>query len=204
MSVLLRGLDREGYLAWVETGGHEGLECDGCRSARLRGHGRYDRKAVVAGEGASRLPIRRVLCVSCGRAPSIIPDFLASGLRALDVVVEEASARYLDEAAATYRAVAELAHVAHATVHRWLTRLGGAGLAALIAALVGLRPTVDLVALLPKLVPGEERKARSPARTEILRNAQRALFAGRLYAEELGRGLGLPPPTIGSIVRLTT
>jgi hypothetical protein len=204
MSVLLRGLDREGYLAWVKTGGHEGLECDRCRSARLRGHGRYDRKAVVTVEGASKLPIRRVLCVGCGRALSIIPDFLASGLRALDVVVETASARYLDEAAATYRAVAALAHVAHATVHRWLTRLGGVGVAMIFGALVALRPTIDLVALLPKLVPGEERKGRGLARREALRNAQRALFAGRLYAEDLGRGLGMPPPTIGSIVRLTT
>jgi hypothetical protein len=204
MSILLLGLDREGYRVWFGMGSYEGLECDGCRSAHLRGHGSYARKAVVTTGGAANVLIRRVLCVSCGRAPSIVPDFLVPGLRAVDAVVETATARYLDEVTATYRAVAALARVAHATVHRWLTRVGSVSVAVLMAALVGLRPTVDFVSLVPKLVPGEGRKARSPARREILRNAQRVLFAGRLYVEETARGLGMRRPTIGSIIRLTT
>lgn len=159
----------------------------------------------MTAEGAASLTVRRVRCVDCGRTHSLIPAFAASGAHADDGLIEHTGTSYLADPAATYRSVAAAAGIAHATAHRWLTRLGRVAVAGLFAAVLALRPSLDLVATLPKLVAGEERKARSPERTELLRSAQQALVAGRLLAEERCRGLDEPrPPTIATLFRHPT
>ena len=181
-----------------------GHACDRCRSARLRGHGRYERKGFVSEGGvAAPLSIRRVRCLDCGRAPSLVPAFAATGLRASDAVVEEAAARYLAPPDATYRRVAAWLGSAHSTVHRWVTRLGGLGLATLMGLLLRLRPDLDPLALLPKIVPSEERKALSPARMDLLRRAFGVLALGRRCAEELVRGVDEAPRSAFALVRET-
>ncbi len=175
----------------------QGLVCDRCRSSRLHRHGRYERNPVVTAEGEQALWISRVLCAECGRAPSIVPAFAAIGLRVDDRVAEDAAARYLNDPGGTYRAVASASRVTHVTVYRWVSRLGGVAVASLLALLVRLRPELDPLTLLPKIVPAEGRKARSPERTELLRTALQVLVAGRRCAEELVRGVaGARPPTL--------
>lgn len=192
--------DFEGYLAKSGARLAAGLACDRCRSVRLRGHGSYTRKGFV-GEAGIALPIRRVRCVDCGRAPSLVPAFAATGLRTSDTLIEEAAARYVAAPITTYRSVAAWLGTAHSTVHRWLTRLGGLGLASLVGMLLRLRPDLDALALLPKLVPSEDRKARSPARADLLRRALGVLTLGRRIAEELVRGTDEAPPTAFALVR---
>lgn len=152
---------------------------------------------------AVALSIRRALCLDCGRAPSLVPAFAAPGFRVSDRVVEEAGARYLGPPDATYRRVAAWLGSAHSTVHRWLTRLGGLGIATLMGLLLRLRPDLDPLALLPKIVPAEERKARSPERRDLLRRALGVLTLGRRSGEEVVRGMVQAPPTAFALVRET-
>jgi hypothetical protein len=202
MIVLPDGEDFEAYCKRAGRGLWRGLLCDRCRSPRLHGHGSYERKAFVTSEGVRPLPIFRVLCAECGRAPSVVPAFAASGLLAEDRVVEDATARYLADPDATYRAVAAICRVAHATVHRWLGRLGGVVIATILAMLLRLRPELDPLAMIPKDVPALDRKARSQGRAELLRTALAALVAGRRCAEELVRGaFGPRPSTVGWLLR---
>ena len=198
MIVLEDARDFESYCAKLEDGGMiAGLVCDRCRSSRLHGHGEYQRKGFILENGTvAPLPIRRVRCEDCGRAPSLVPVFAATEARAAAVVVEEAAARYLAPPEATYRSVAAWLGTAHSTVHRWVTRLGGVALAALLGPLLRLRPDLDPLALLPKLVPDDERKARSPARLALLRTALQVLVAGRRCAEELARGVPGAPRSV--------
>lgn len=175
----------------------QGLVCDGCGSSRLHRHGCYERGPVVTADGEQELWIWRVLCVECGRAPSIVPAFAAIGLRADDRVAEEAVASYLGNPGGTYRAVASACRVTHVTVYRWVSRLGAVGVASLLALLVRLRPEVDPLAILPKVVPAEDRKARSTGRKDVLRTALQVLVASRRCGEELVRGVaGARPPTL--------
>ena len=205
MPILLKDeRDFESYCAKLRGRLHAGHACDRCRSAHLRGHGSYKRKGFVSEGGvAAPLSIQRALCLDCGRAPSLVPAFAATGLRASDAVVEEAAARYLAPPDATYRRVAAWLGSAHSTVHRWVTRLGGVGLATLMGLLLRLRPDLDPLALLPKIVPSEERKARSPARMDLLRRALGVLTLGRRCAEELARGIDEAPRSAFTIVRET-
>lgn len=175
----------------------EGLVCDECGSSRLHRHGSYERAPIVTPDGEQELWISRVLCVACGRAPSIVPAFAAIGLRTDDRVAEEATASYLGDPGGTYRAVASARGVTHVTVYRWVSRLGAVGVASLLAMLVRLRPDADPLAVLPKVVPAEDRKARSTGRRDVLRTALQVLVAGRRCAEELVRGVaGARPPTL--------
>lgn len=196
--------DFESYHAHLGRRLHAGLACDRCRSYRLRGHGGYERKHfIVEGGVPVALSIRRVLCLDCGRAPSLVPAFAAPGFRVSDKVVEEAGARYLGPPDATYRRVAAWLGSAHSTVHRWLTRLGGLGIATLMGMLLRLRPDLDPLALLPKIVASEERKARSPERRDLLRRALGVLALGRRCGEEVVRGMLEAPPTAFALVRET-
>ncbi len=201
MIVLEDALDFESYGAKLRNGGLlVGLACDRCRSQHLRGHGSYERKGLIGLAAAPPLPIRRARCADCGHAPSLVPAFAASALHATVVAVEEAAARYLGPPDATYRSVAAWLGSAHSTIHRWVTRLGGVALTALVGFLLRLRPDLDPLALLPKMVPEEDRKARSPARIAVLRTALGALVAGRRCAEELSRGVpGARPSALAAV-----
>jgi hypothetical protein len=202
------GLHR--YLELVQRPlGKLGLHCDRCGGSRLQGHGGYSRKAFVSGtEGSCEgLPMRRVRCVECGRAPSVVPALAASPLHAADAVVEDIASEYLHEADATYRSVAAGARergrsLSHTTLHRWLTVLGTASVAPLLSLLVQLRPDVDPLPLLPKLVRAVGRKARSASRADILLSALQGLHAGRRCAEALlGGRAGARPPTLLVLLR---
>jgi hypothetical protein len=195
--------DFESYLAKLEGRLAAGHACDRCRSARLRGHGSYERPGFLLAAGVEvTLPIRRVRCLDCGRAPSLVPAFAAAGFRSAERVVEEGVARYLGPPEATYRRVAAWLGSAHSTVHRWASRLGGLGLALLMELLLRLRPDLDPLALLPKTVAAEERKAKSPERRDLLRRALGVLALGRRCAEELARGVAGAPPTAFTLVRV--
>lgn len=202
MIVLSPSLDLQGYMDLVERGGSLGARCDRCSSRRLHGHGKYIRKAFISAErGELRLPIRRVLRLDCDHAPSVVPAFAAGPFRPDDAVVTSAAARYLDEPRATYGAVAGQSGITASTLHRWVGRLGGAGIASLLALLVRLRPEVDPLALLPKLVPDIERKARSGLRRGVLEQALRGLVAARHLAEALlGPWAGARPPILRLIL----
>jgi hypothetical protein len=186
--------------------GKLGLRCDHCGGVRLHGHGGYSRKAFVSGSGEG-LPMRRVRCVECGRAPSVVPALAASPMHAADAVVEDVASEYLHEADATYRSVVARARergrsLSHSTLHRWLTVLGLAGVAPLLALLVRLRPDVNPLPLLPKLVRAVARKARSASRAEVLLSALQGLHAGRRCAEALlGGQAGARPPTLLVLLR---
>lgn len=194
--------DFESYLARLGERLPAGHACDRCRSVRLRSHGTYERKGFVLDGGVTAaLPIRRVRCLDCGRAPSLVPAFAATGLRASSAVVEQTGARYLEPPDATYRRVAAWLGSSHSTVHRWLTRLGGVCFATLTALLLRLRPDLDPFVLFPQVVSSEGRKGRSPARIDLLRRAIGVLALGRRCAEELVRGTLAAPPSVFAVVR---
>lgn len=176
----------------------QGLACDACRSMRLHGHGRYKRKGLLTQRGDEPLVICRVRCVDCERAPSIIPLFAASGPHAIDEVVEEAVA-YVSTRDCTYHAAGARIGVAGSTLHRWVTRVGRVALTAVIALLARLRPDIDPLTLIPKVVPAESR-ARSVQRAELVRTALQVLVAGRHCAEELVRGSNRSRPSTLQIV----
>lgn len=171
----------------------EGFACDVCGLSRLHGHGRYTRKAFLTQRGREPLVICRVLCVDCRRAPSIVPPFAAGGTHTADEVIEGTVA-YVSTRDCKYAAAGARIGVAGSTVHRWVTRIGAAPLAAAIALLVRLRPDIDPLTLIPKVVPAE-RSARSTQRAELVRTALQVLVAGRLCAEELVRGSNRPLPS---------
>jgi len=183
------------------------LRCDRCGSVRLHGHGGYSRKAFVPDADDGSFPMRRVRCLECGRAPSVMPAWAASGLHAADAVVEDVACEYLDGARATYRSVVARARerarsLSHSTLHRWLTTLGTAGVAPLLALLVRLRPEIDPLRFLPKLVRAVARKARSASRADVLLSALQGLHAGRRCAEALlGGQAGARPPTLIVLLR---
>lgn len=183
------------------------VRCDRCGSVRLHGHGGYTRKAFVQAGSAEGLWIRRVRCVNCGRAPAVVPAVAASGLHAADAVVEDVASEYLDRVGATYRSVAARARargcaLAHSTLHRWLTLLGAVGVGPVLALLVRLRPDLDPLVFLPKLVRAVGRKARSASRADVLLSALQGLHAGRRCAEALlGSQAGARPPTLAVLLR---
>jgi hypothetical protein len=197
VSVLPASLGLHAYLAFVDRPRLPGLFCDGCGGSDLRRHARYLRKGL-AGDGDARcpLPILRVRCRTCRRAPSVVPDFAARRLRAGDAVVEDAVARYVGDERATYRSTAAPHGLGHSTVHRWVTRLAAVAVGTLLALLVQLRPEQNPVDLLPKIVPEAARKGRSPGRRAQLLTALQVLVAGRLLAERLVGGQVARPPTL--------
>lgn len=202
MIVLPASLGLHGYLECVRRRHFPPLLCDTCRGSDLGWHAQYVRKAFVGDDGVVRaLPILRVRCRACSRAPSVVPAFAAIGLRYADAVVEDVTARYLAEPGATYRSAAEPLGLAHSSVHRWVTRLAAVAVGVVLAMLVQLRPDQDPVALLPKIVPEADRKARSPGRRAQLLTALHALVAGRLLAERLVGGQVARPPTLRLLER---
>lgn len=194
--------DFESYCAKLQERPIAGHACDLCRSARLRGHGSYTRAGFVLDAGVEvKLPIRRVRCLDCGRAPSLVPAFAAAGFRSAEKIVEEAAARYLGPPEGTYRRVAAWLGIAHSTVHRWVTRIGGLGFALFLKLLLRLEPDLDPLTVLPKLVASEGRKALSPERRELLRRGLGVLVIGRRCAEELARGVAGAPKTAFALAR---
>jgi len=69
--------------------------------------------------------------------------------------------------------------------------------------LLRLRPDLDPLALLPKIVASEGRKARSPVRRDLLRRALGVLTLGRRCGEEVVRGTLEAPPTAFVLARET-
>jgi hypothetical protein len=136
-----------------------------------------------------------------------MPAWAASGRNAADVVIEDVACEYLEGVDVTYRSVAARARernrsLTHSTLHRWLTIIGAAGVAPLLALLVRLRPETDPLRFLPKLVRAVARKARSASRADVLLSALQGLHAGRRCAEALlGGQAGARPPTLIVLLR---
>lgn len=124
------------------------------------------------------LPLQRVCCADCERSWTLRPSFLYP-YRSLEPDVAEAAAlSYLSTPSATYEKTARAYGCSARTLWRWVGWLAGLfSPRALLAEAEQLSGNGQSAALIPRDVPQDHEKARSPEREQTLLSAFQAVCA---------------------------
>ena len=136
------------------------------------------------------LPLQRVCCAACGRSWTLQPAFLYPQ-RSLEPDVAEAAAfSYLSEPSGTYEETGKAHGCSTSTAWRWVGWIGGLlSPPALVAEAERLEGAGQAAALIPREVPQDHVKARSPERKKTLLSAFQTLAALAVWS----RAQRVPP-----------
>lgn len=122
--------------------------------------------------------LQRVVCAACDRSWTLLPPFLYQSRSFEPDVAEAAGFSYLSEPEATYEKVGQAFGCSGSTVWRWVGWISGLLAArALLAEAERLSGSGQSVALMPREVPADHRKAYSPERERALLEAFEGLCA---------------------------
>ena len=170
-------------------------ECPVCDGARIWLDGWRVVFCVVLLDGTPHrfddgLPLQRVVCASCHRSWTLRPAFLYPHRSFEPDVVEAAGLAYLSDPAATYERTAKDHGCSPRSVWRWVGWLATVVQArALLAEAERLSGAGQSAALMPREVPQDHVKARSPEREATLLAAFQALCALAVWS----RAQPVPP-----------
>ena len=164
--------------------------CPACDATRVWFDGWSRVHAVVLADGVpyrfdDALPLQRVVCSRCGASWTLRPPFLYPHRVYQPDVNEAAMLAYLSDASATYDRIAAAMGCSPRSVWRWIGWLATlVAPALLIAAIAAVDPGAGSVAAesIPREVPQDHAKARSPARAAALLRGLQTLRALVTYA----------------------
>lgn len=169
--------------------------CERCAGARVWFDGWRIVHSIVLEDGRRRrfdegLPVQRAKCKLCEHSWLLRPPWLYPHRTFEPDVAEAAALAYLTDPAGTYASTAKLFGCGTSTVWRWVGWVAELGEpASVLAATARIEPATPAVDLIPREVPQDHSKARSPARHRALLRALQLLVALAFFA----RALVLPP-----------
>lgn len=122
--------------------------------------------------------LQRVACAACWTSWTLRPPFLYPHRSYAPDVVEAASVAYLSDASATYAKVASRFGFSWTAMWMWISTLSRlTEPAAVLAEATRLAPAAPSVELMPRVVPQDHVKGRSPERQAVLLRALQFLTA---------------------------
>ena len=203
MTIVLNWSEINTYATIVGPGvGHPArpAACPWCSAPRVWFDGWRQVFAVVLADGsphrfADGLAIQRVCCAACDVSWSLRPPFLYPHRTFEPDVVEAAALTYLSAPESTYDAVAAAMGSSPRSVWRWIGWLASILLpAAIVASVAQIHAATPAAAVIPREVPEDHPKARSPERSAVLLRALQGLAALAIHARALPHPPDDPSP----------